>query len=161
MSRVLLLMFALSLALSGCPKGGATTTSGDSAAVPAESASWIVFEVFEAGSGNPLSATVWPSDLPDHFETIVQGEAGSAVKFSGLGRTEAGWAQPFEPGKWVSLLLWSPGHELKRVEVKLRRGENLLTVELKRTEIEDSEVPDRIRLEVLESLPSEGPKSGS
>lgn len=161
MSRALRWMILLTVLLSGCPKGGETSTSGDASAAAAEPESWIVFEVFEAGSGNPLSATVWPSDMPDHFETIVQGEAGTDVKFAGLGRTDAGYAQPFLPGKWVALLLWSPGHELKRVEVKLRRGENLLTVELKRTEIEDDQVPERIRLEVLESLPSEGPKSGS
>jgi len=159
-SRSLALLIALTFALSGCPKGGDSGTSGGQTA-PAEPTSWIVFEVFEAGSGNPLSATVWPADMPDHFETIVQGEAGMEVKFAGLGRTDDGYAQPFEPGKWVALLLWSPGHELKRVEVKVRRGENLLSVELKRTEIEDDQVPEEIRLEVLESLPSEGPKSGS
>ena len=151
----LLLTFPL---LAGCPKTGDSSTSGDAAAEPK---AFVVFEVFEAGSGNALSATVWPREMPDHFETIVQGEAGSAVKFAGLGRTEGGYALPFEPGKWVGLLLGSPGHELKSVELKVRKGDNLLTVELKRTEVDDEKVPERIRLEVLESLPSEGPKSGS
>jgi hypothetical protein len=154
---IALILFAL--ALSGCPKGGSTTTSGET--TEAASPSWVIFEVYEAGTGNPLSATVWPKELPDDFETIVQGEAGATVRFDGLGRRDEGWAMPFKPGAWVSLMVWSPGHELKRLDTKLKRGENLLPVELKRTEVEDGDVPERIRLEVLESLPSEGPKSGS
>jgi len=153
-------LLPLLILLVGCPKkGGDVASSGDAA--PAEPTSWVVVEVYEAGTGNPLSATVWPSDSPDDFETIVQGEAGTSVRFEGLGRTEAGWALPFSPGSKVSLLIWSPGHELKRVDSKIKRGENLLSVELKRTEVDDEKVPERIRLEVLESLPSEGPKSGS
>ena len=156
--RVLTLALMLLVpALTGCPKSGGSTTSGEAEAAP----SWIVFEVYEAGTGNPLSATVWPRDLPDDFETIVQGDAGATVRFEGLGRRDDGWAMPFKPGAWVSLLVWSPGHELKSLDTKIKRGENLLPVELKRTEVEDEDVPERIRLEVLESLPSEGPKSGS
>lgn len=151
----LLPLLVLSL-LTGCPKEGEVASSGST-----EPASWVVFEVYEAGTGNPLSATVWPKDSPDHFETVVQGEAGSSVRFEGLGRTGAGWVLPFSAGSKVTLLIWSPGHELKRVEAKLKRGENLLSVELKRTEIEDDQVPEKIRLKVLELLPSEGPKSGS
>jgi hypothetical protein len=58
-------------------------------------------------------------------------------------------------------MVWSPGHEMKNVEHKLKKGENLLPVELKRTEVDDDKVPEKIRLNVLESLPTEGPKSGS
>lgn len=155
-------MIALALlALAGCPKSGDTTGSGETGGEEAGSPSWVVFEVYEAGTGNPLSATVWPRELPDDFETIVQGEAGATVRFEGLGRRDAGWALAFKPGSWVSLMVWSPGHEMKRLDARLKRGENLLPVELKRTEVEDEAVPERIRLEVLESLPSEGPKSGS
>jgi hypothetical protein len=153
----LTLMAAL---LAGCPKSGGSNTSGDPAEEGA-SPSWVVFEVYEAGTGNPLSATVWPRELPDDFETIVQGDAGATFRFDGLGRRDDGWAMEFKPGSWVSVMVWSPGHELKRLDTKIKRGENLLPVELKRTEVEDEDVPERIRLEVLESLPSEGPKSGS
>lgn len=156
MTRRLLPFLLLTLFCVACPKGGETTSSGE-----AEPKSWVVFEVYEAGTGNPLSATVWPKDRPDDFETIVEGGAGSSVRFEGLGRTDEGFALPFEPGTWIALLMWSPGHEMKRIETKVKRGENLVSVELKRTEVDDEAVPERIRLEVLESLPSEGPKSGS
>ncbi len=154
-----LLTLALLPLLFGCPKTGQTGTSGESGEGAATT--WVVFEVYEAGTGNPLSATVWPRELPDDYETIVQGDAGATARFVGLGRRDDGWAVAFAPGNWVSLMVWSPGHELKRVDTKIKRGENLVPVELKRTEVEDEDVPERIRLDVLESLPSEGPKSGS
>tara|TARA_Y100001968_G_scaffold319522_1_gene351169 strand:- start:240 stop:419 length:180 start_codon:yes stop_codon:yes gene_type:complete len=59
------------------------------------------------------------------------------------------------------MMIWSPGHELKRIDQKLRRGNNLISVELRRTEVDDAKVPERIRTEVLESLPTEGPRTGS
>jgi len=154
MRSSLLLLAVFALLIGGCEKKAAAT-SGD-----AEPASWLVFEVFEAGTGNGLSATVWPKDLPEDFETVVQGEAGTAVRFEGIGRRDEGYALPISPGGWINLMVWSPGHELERVDLKVRKGENLVSVELKKTEVEDERVPEVIRLEVLEALPTQGPKSG-
>ncbi|MBN95585.1 MAG: hypothetical protein CL928_16215 [Deltaproteobacteria bacterium] len=149
----------LSIFCGGCPKDGGTSTSGSSGGSPD---TWVVFEVYEAGTGNPLSATVWPVEMPDDFDTIVQGRAGSEVRFAGIGLREGGeYALAFRPGESASVMVWSPGHELKRLDSKLKKGENLLSVELRRTEVEDQRVPERIRLEVLESLPTEGPRTGS
>lgn len=145
---------ALLLLLGACEKKSAAS-SGD-----AEPDSWLVFEVYEAGTGNGLAATVWPKDQPDAFETVVEGEAGSAIQFAGIGRQEEGYALPISPGEWVILMIWSPGHELKRVNMKVKKGENVVSVELKTTEVEDDQVPETIRLNVLEALPSQGPKSG-
>jgi len=145
---------ALLLLLGACEKKGAAS-SGDAAP-----RSWLVFEVYEAGTGNGLAATVWPKDQPDDFETVVEGEAGAAVQFAGIGRREAGYALPISPGDWINLMVWSPGHELQRVNMKVTRGENIVSVELRTTEVEDDQVPATIRLNVLEALPSQGPKSG-
>lgn len=149
-----LLMAAL-LLLMGCPKEGGSGTSGSGASA------WVVFEIYEAGTGNALPATVWPAGHDEHFDTIAQGQAGSEVRFEGIGLTEGGYTLAFGSGDDVSLMVWSPGHELKRVDAKLRKGENLVAVELKRTEVEDDRVPEKIRLEVLEALPAEGVRSGS
>ncbi len=152
------LISCLALALlAGCPKGGASTSSG--AAGPDCTVS---FEVYEAGTGNPLAATVWPVDLPDDFDNIAQGLAGAEATYAGIGRREGGsYALPFTVGAQTSMMIWSPGHELKRIDQKLRRGNNLISVELRRTEVDDAKVPERIRTEVLESLPTEGPRTGS
>lgn|GEM_PF-2074932 len=156
MSPRLLLAVLPLLLLTGCPKGGETSTSGKTGA------SWVIFEIYEAGTGNALPATVWPQDLPDDFDNVVQGAAGAETRFEGVGRREGGeYALVFAPGGDVSLMVWSPGHELKRVEQKIRRGENLVAVELKRTVVEDERVPERIRLDAMENLPTEGPRSGS
>ncbi len=149
----------LSLVLVGCPKSGDSGSSGSASSGASDT--WVVFEIYEAGTGNALSATVWPVGLPEDFDSIVQGNAGSETKFYGVGLKESGYALTFGPGSRVSLMVWSPGHELKRVDSKLKKGENLVAVELKRTEVEDERVPERIRLEVLESLPTEGPRTGS
>jgi hypothetical protein len=143
----------LTLPLAGCPKQGSETAGTGPDA-------WVIFDVVEAGTGNPLLATVWPEGLPDAFDTIVQGEAGQ-VRFDGIGKQAQGYALDFAPGEQVTLLLWSPGHELERRQEKLKKGENRLVVELRRAEVEDARVPERIKLEVLQSLPSEGPRSGS
>lgn len=151
------LIVALSLlSASGCPKGS-SATSGEQQAPSA----WVVFDVVEAGTGNPLSASVWAPERPDDFETILQGEAGSAVRFEGIGRKSGGYILPFEAGKSVSMVVWSPGHELETLDVKLKRGENHVAVELRKSEVEDARVPERIRLKVLEALPTEGPRSGT
>ena len=134
------------LLLVGCPKGSGTSTSGSAGAA------YVKFLVAEAGSGESLPATVWPVDHPDDFDSIVQGNAGSETHFEGIGLKEEGYALTFEPGKEVSLMVWSPGHELKRLDLKLLRGENLVVIDLKRTEIEDAALPDVIRTKVLEDL---------
>jgi len=157
--RLCALLLLISLVGLGCPKGGGTTSSGSAEGA---SDSWVVFEVYEAGTGNPLSATVWPVEMPDDFDTIVQGRAGAEVRFEGIGIREGGeYALTFRSGESASVMVWSPGHELKRLDSKIKKGENLLSVELRRTEVEDQRVPERIRLEVLESLPTEGPRTGS
>jgi hypothetical protein len=134
------------LLLAGCPKGGGTSTSGSGGGA------YVKFLVAEAGSGESLAATVWPVGQPDDFDSIVQGNAGSETRFEGIGLKEEGFALPFEPGREVNLMVWSPGHELKRIDLKLKRGENVVVVDLKRTEIEDEALPDVIRTKVLEDL---------
>jgi hypothetical protein len=153
----LLLLSSIALALSGCPKGGSTSSSGSSQ--PADT--WVVFEVVQEGSGNSLEATIWPDGSPENFETIIAGDAGAEAKFFGLGRTEEGYAVPFQAGGRLNLRLWTPGHEMESVSLRLKKGENFLTTELKKADTEDADVPERIRTEVLNSLPSQGPKSGS
>lgn len=155
MRRLSFAVVLLALALTGCEKKTETTTSGTT-----EPTAWLVFEVFEAGTGNGLSATVWPKDMPEDFDTIVEGEAGQSVRFEGIGRRDEGFALPITVGSWINVMVWSPGHEMDRVEMKVRKGQNLVSVELKKTEIEDERVPEKIRLEVLEALPTQGPKSG-
>lgn len=156
--RFLSLAVAILLCV-GCPKSGAQD-SGTAAAASAPSA-WVVFDIVQAGTGNPLSASVWAPERPDDFETILQGEAGSSVRFEGIGRRPTGFVLPFEAGRSASLIVWSPGHELEQVEVKIKKGENAVAVELRKAEVEDARVPERIRLKVLEALPTEGPRSGT
>ena len=157
MRQALLMVAGLVFALAGCEKtsGSAGETSGS-----AEPGAWLVFEVFQAGTGNGLSATVWPKDMDEDFDTVVEGEAGSSVRFEGIGRRDDGYALPIVAGGWVNLMIWSPGHEMERVDLKVRKGENIVSVELKKTEVEDDRVPETIRLEVLEALPTQGPRSG-
>ncbi len=148
---------SLALLLSGCPKGGGAASSG-----AREPNCSVSFEIYEAGTGNPLAATVWPVDLPDDYDNIAQGRAGAESAYMGIGRREGGgYALPFLAGETVSMMVWSPGHELKRVDQKLRKGGNMISIELRRTEVDDDKVPERIRTEVLESLPTEGPRTGS
>jgi hypothetical protein len=146
------------LVLIACPKGAETATSGSQTDA---GDTWVIFEVYQAGTGNSLGATVWPASQPDHFETLVEGEAGADVRFYGLGRTDEGYSLAFEAGRKAELRIWTPGHELHAFSVKLKRGENRVITELKVAEVEDDRVPERIRIEVLQSLPSQGPKSGS
>jgi hypothetical protein len=149
------LVLSLGLCLAGCPKGAGLSASGSQAATPD---TWVVFEVVEAGTGNSLEATVWPSGEPQHFETIV---AGAMTRFDGLGRTDSGYALSFKAGGMADLQIWTPGHELEVLSKRLKRGENVLIAELKVAAVQDERVPERIRTEVLQSLPSQGPKSGS
>ena len=155
-------MLLLVVAIAACPsKTSKTSESTSQTSGSTEPAAWLVFDVAEAGTGNGLSSTVWPEGMPDDFETLVEGAPGVEQQFVGIGRREDGWALPFKPGASVALMIWSPGHELARVEVKVKKGENPVRLELRRAEVEDERVPERIRLEVLQALPSEGPKSGS
>jgi hypothetical protein len=143
--------------VSGCPKGGSAESSGS-----VEPNCSVSFEIYEAGTGNPLAATVWPVDSPDDYDNVAQGRAGAESSYQGIGRREGGeYALPFVVGATASMMVWSPGHELKRIDQKLGRGANLISIELRRTEVDDSKVPERIRTEVLESLPTEGPRTGS
>jgi len=112
-------------------------------------------------AGTYLEATVWPSGEPQHFETLVQGDAGATNKFYGIGRTDSGYALSFKAGGMADLQIWTPGHNLEVLSVRLKRGENFLSVELQVAAVQDERVPERIRTEVLQSLPSQGPKSGS
>ena len=153
MRLAILSAILLGPALAGCPKqSGTTAGTGPDA--------WVFFDIVEAGTGNPLLATVWPEGMPDQFDTIVQGEAGQ-IRFDGIGKKTEGYALDFAPGQAITLLVWSPGHEMERREEKLKKGENRMTVELRKAEVEDARVPEKIKLEVLQSLPSEGPRSGS
>jgi len=148
---------AAMLMLQGCPKDGAVAGSGSD-----QPNCFVSFEIYEAGTGNPLPATVWPVEMPDDYDNVAQGRAGAEASFSGIGRREGGgYALQFAPGVVAALMVWSPGHELKRIDQKLRRGNNMISVELRRTEVDDERVPERIRTEVLESLPTEGPRTGS
>lgn len=143
--------------LHGCPKDGATASSGSE-----EPNTFVSFEIYEAGTGNPLAATVWPIDKPDDYDNVAQGRAGADHSYAGIGRREGGgYALPFAAGGVAAMMVWSPGHELKRIDHKLKKGTNLISVELRRTEVDDDRVPERIRTEVLESLPTEGPRTGS
>ena len=150
-------ILSLTLLLSGCPKDGGTASSGSQ-----EPNCSVSFEIYAAGTGNPLAATVWPVDLPDDYDNVAQGRAGAEASYQGIGRRDGGgYALPFQVGRMASMMVWSPGHELKRIDQKLKRGSNLISIELRRTEVDDDRVPERIRTEVLESLPTEGPRTGS
>ncbi len=141
--------FLLLLAIAGCPKGGSSTTSGEGGP-----ASWLLFDVFEAGTDHGLSAVVWPEDMPEAGEVILEGSADQDIHYEGLGRTENGYALPFEPGRNVVMMVWARGHELKRVEAKVATGRNLIEVELKATAVPEDQLPDAIQTDVLPNLPS-------
>ncbi len=151
---ILLLWLGLLLVLVvGCPRRS-SNTSGDTGAV------WVSFDVSEKGSGNPLMAYVWIEGHQDDFETLMGGD-GDAVRFEGFGKTGEGYAVQFTGNQDVTFVAWSPEHELTTVPLRLKKGENLVTVQLRKTEVEDDRVPERIRLDVLERLPTEGVRTGS
>lgn len=141
-------------ALVGCPKNGDTTTSGDTDPV------WVVFDVAEKGSGNALTAAVWVDAHRDDFETLIGGE-GEQASFTGFGKTGDGYAVTFLPGESFTFVAWAPGHEMATVDAHLKKGENLVTIELRKTAVEDDRVPDQIRMDMLERLPTQGPRTGS
>ena len=157
-------LFALTLVamatlplLTGCPKTGSGSSSGAQ-----EPNAWIVFELAQRGTQNDVEATVWAKDMPDHFETVLAGgDVNTQTRFFGLGRTEDGYMVPFRSGVSLELQIWAPGHEMITHMLKLKKGENLISRELPTATVEDSDVPEKIRTEVLQSLPSQGPKSGS
>jgi hypothetical protein len=145
--RVPYAMFLL-LALAGCPKGG-SSTSGDSAPT-----AWLLFDVFEAGTDGGLSAVIWPEDTPEAGEIVLEGAADQDIRYEGLGRTDSGFVLPFVPGRTAVMMVWARGHELKRVEVKIAPGRNLVEVSLKATAVPEDQLPDAIQTDVLPNLPS-------
>jgi len=149
---VLALAVGLTAAICGCPKGGRPGRSGG------DGDTWVVFDVSEKGSGNPLLAYVWIEEYSDDFETLMGGET---ARFEGLGKTGDGYVVPFVSSQEVTFVVWSPGHEMEAFDTRLKKGENLLSVQLRKTAIEDEEVPEVIRMDVLERLPSEGLRTGS
>ena len=154
-SLLALLLLAL---LLGCPKSSGPNSSGS---MGKSTNTWVIFEVYQEGTGNSLEVTVWPSEQPEHFETVVEGDVGASTKFFGLGRTEQGYGFAFQAGQRAKFQIWTPGHEMRSSSLKLKKGENRIIVELGVAEVEDGRVPERIKTEVLQSLPSQGPKSGS
>ena len=147
-----LLLLALLVLVAGCPRSRSPESSGTAGGA------WVVFDVSEKGSGTPLSAYVWVDPHQDDFETLTSAEG---VRFEGFGKTGDGYIVDFEPNLDLSFVAWAPGHELTAVDVRLGRGENLVTIQLRRSEIEDERVPDVIRMDVLERLPTEKPRTGS
>ncbi len=146
----------LAVALQGCPrKGTDTTNSGEQ-----EPDTWVVFDVVERGSGTPLLAYVWVDGHHEDFETVISGDDSDA-RFTGFGKTGEGYTVPFTRNAPVRFVAWSPDHEVTLADVTLRRGENLVTIELRPAEIDDELVPEEIRLDVLNRLPTEKPKTGS
>jgi hypothetical protein len=146
---------ALSL-LAGCPR-----TGGKSPATGAdEGASWVVFDSVERGSGNYLLTYVWVEGHADDFET-VSGGGDTAARFFGMGKTGEGYTVDFQPRLELRLVAWSPGHEMSHCDVVLKRGENVVPIELRKAEVEDDQVPETIRLDVIQRLPTEAPKTGS
>jgi hypothetical protein len=149
-----LLTLAVVLVLTaGCPRRNHNTV-GDTGAV------WVSFDVSEKGSGNPLMAYVWVEGLQDDFETLMGGD-GDSVRFEGFGKTGDGYAVRFTGSLDLTFVAWSPEHELTTYPIRLKKGENLITIQLRKTEVDDERVPERIRLDVLERLPSEGVRTGS
>ena len=145
----------LAACLTGCPRtGGGVATGGEQ-----EPDTWVVFDVVERGSGTPLLAYVWVEGHHEDFETVIGDD--SDARFMGFGKTGDGYAVPFARNAPVRFIAWSPDHEVTLVDATLKRGENLVTIELRPTEIEDEKVPEEIRLDVLNRLPTEKPKTGS
>lgn len=141
-------VLGLLLCFTGCPKGGSTTSGED--APP----TWLLFDVFEAGTDRGLSAVVWPEKMPEAGEIVLEGSADQDIHYEGLGRTEAGFALPFLPGRTAVVMVWARGHELKRVEVDVKAGRNLVEVSLRATAVPEDQLPDAIQTDVLPNLPS-------
>jgi len=147
-----LCLLALLMAVAGCPRTAPPRSSGS----PGDA--WVVFDVSEMGSGTPLSAYVWVDPHQDDFETLT---GAADVRFEGFGKTGEGYVVAFGPNQDLTFVAWAPGHELTYTQTRLGRGENLVTIQLRRSEIEDERVPDVIRMDVLERLPTEKPRTGT
>ena len=145
-------LLALVVLVTGCPRSGTPGTSGNAGDA------WVVFDVSEKGSGTPLSAYVWVDPYQEDFETLT---SAADAQFDGFGKTGDGYTVDFGPNQDVRFVAWAPGHELTYVDLRLLRGENLVTIQLRRSEVEDDRVPDVIRMDVLERLPTEKPRTGS
>jgi hypothetical protein len=142
-------------AFLGCRHTGAVGRS-----VEPDQGTWVVFQVVQRGTGQPLDCFVWADGHQEDFETL-EGESSAAIRFEGLGRTADGFAVTFEHKQPLKLLAWASGHELGIQELVPERGENRVLFELRKVEIEDERVPEEIRLEVPQFQPSEGPRTGS
>jgi len=153
-TRTSLLLAFFVTAVTGCPKNADTDTSGGTEPV------WVVFDVSERGSGNALTAAIWVDSHRDDFETLMGGE-GEQARFNGFGKTGDGYSVAFAPNESFTFVAWAPGHEMATVEARLKKGENLVSIELRKTAVEDDRIPDQIRLDMLERLPSQGPRTGS
>ena len=150
------LAVAIAVGLGACPKEtGSTETSGST-----DPKTWVGFVVTEMGTGNPVVTYVWVEGHKDDFE-VVAGGSESNERFFGFGKTETGYVVPFGPKQTMTFHAWSDGYELATVEIRLSQGENLIPIDLRRTEIEDERVPEKIRLDMIKRLPTEKPKTGS
>lgn len=143
--------------LAGCPRTGGPAARHDGETTDD---TWVVFDVVERGSGAPLLAYVWVDGYHDDFETVISG-AENEARFAGFGRGADGYVVPFGHNQRLRFLGWSPDHEVAIHDSVLKRGENLISLELRRTEVDDERVPEQIRLDVLNRLPTEKPKTGS
>ncbi len=158
------LLLAMSLlatmALAGCPRnnGSGTNNSGSNSSGGGDST--VSFDVVEKGSGNPLQAYVWVDGHQEDFETVMSG-GDSQARFKGFGKTGDGYTVTFSAKQSLTFMAWAPDHEMTAIDTKLKRGDNLIYVELRKTEVDDDRVPEQIRLDVLERLPTEAPKTGS
>ncbi len=142
-------------AVVGCRHTGSTAKP-----VEPDEGTWVVFQVVQRGTGDPLSCFVWADGHQGDFET-VDGETSTEIRFAGLGRTADGYVVTFADEPSLKILAWAPGHELGMQEVSLEQGENRVLFELRKVQVEDEAVPEEIRLEVPRLQPSQGPRTGS
>jgi hypothetical protein len=137
--------------LFGCPKNEGAAQRSGAAKAPTASVS---FQVFEAGNGKDLPALVWPEGDPEHSEVLTGGAAASELEYAGIGRTADGFALEFLPGRTVTLMFYSPDHELGRHEFKVTRGHNDVIVELKAAKVDDDRLPALIKEAAQTNLPN-------
>ena len=155
----LLTSMALLFLLAGCPKNPPADSGNPGEDGPA---AWVTFEVTAGGAGLYLPTTIGPDGQDSDFDTLPGALDANETRFAGLGRREGGgFGLPFVPGKKVTLKLWSPGYKLKVVRLRIEKGENPVSVQLEPEGTTPEDIPEHIRTDVMESLPTLGPKSGS
>lgn len=128
-------------------------------------AAWVVLDTVEMGSMVPLSTYVWADGHREDYETVLDTK-GPSPPFSGFGKTPHGYSVEFTAGQTLTFVAWSEGHELTFVTTTLYPGENLVTVQLRKSAIADTRVPMEIWIDVLERMlevreEGELPKTGS